>query len=895
VAKNPPDCNGVGNPISVLTGVKYQHETDYAHLTGLEFSRYYSSDSSHEGNDGLGDFEIGQNWRHSYSARVVRSVGNRYIGKDGNGLPIIGETATLLTRKGQRLEFYFDASNQNWSSDSDINGRLTGILEVDGSGHLQAIPGEYVMANGRRLKFDSQGRLSAIVTVQGQVTTLHYSLTNGALDRVSDAYGRSLTFSYNADQRVVAMTDQIGNQFRYSYDGNGNLAHVSMPDDTPGRGGSNPFGEDNPYRSYHYSADAALHQLVGITDENRERYATWVYDGNGRAISSSHGSPGSGIDRVTLDYTHSADATNPYVLQTNPLGKQARYRFEKYYGVMKVTGVDGLASSNCMADTAGRTYYPDFGWLQTSTDRKGNVTHYSYYTDATRYGLERKRTEAQGSPLERVVESDWYPSGLIKSRKLVGVSETSYTYTTGNRLASRTVRDLTTFTSPYSSYGKSRRWGFSYTYHDSARQRVATLRVDAPGGTGADEIYAYSDSGLLLSRRNALGQETQYYDHNAMGQAGRILDENGVETRLSYTARGWLQTQTVENGGEDSITHYRYDAVGQLVAVTLPNGVEQHYEYDDAHRLTAIVDSNSNRISFGMDKAGNIQIENIYDDSGNLLRSVARSFDELNRVLSSTSPANSTRSQYYGYDLNDNPDTTRLAGKPFVTRIHDALDRVKAVGHADGGSSSYSYDEQGHLASVTDQRGLVTHYQFDGLGNLMKLVSPDTGTTLYQSYDSAGNLLKKTDAKGNAVNYQYDALNRLISRSYASHPELDVAYSYDDTGLGGYPLGRLGGIFDSSGYQVYQYNALGLMSTRITVVNDQPYFWSYSYDPAGNLVSIRYPSGRNVDYQRNALGQIASVTTTGFLQLREWRQADTGARCCLCLASHPFFRWRCAV
>ena len=71
----------------------------------------------------------------------------------------------------------------------------------------------------------------------------------------------------------------------YGYDAAGRLTSVNYP--------------DNAVRTYHYEDINFVHALTGITDENGDRFATWSYDGAGRANSSQHAG---GAEAVTLYY-----------------------------------------------------------------------------------------------------------------------------------------------------------------------------------------------------------------------------------------------------------------------------------------------------------------------------------------------------------------------------------------------------------------------------------------------------------------------------------------------------------------------------------------------------------------------------------------------------------------
>ncbi len=75
---------------------------------------------------------------------------------------------------------------------------------------------------------------------------------------------------------------------------------------------------------------------------------------------------------------------------------------------------------------------------------------------------------------------------------------------------------------------------------------------------------------------------------------------------------------------------------------------------------------------------------------------------------------------------------------------------------------------------MTDPRGNVTTFTYDGLGNTTQISNPDTLTTTYK-FDSAGNLTKQTDARAVVTNYTYDALDRMLTRTYPADSSLNVS------------------------------------------------------------------------------------------------------------------------
>ena len=121
--------------------------------------------------------------------------------------------------------------------------------------------------------------------------------------------------------------------------------------------------------------------------------------------------------------------------------------------------------------------------------------------------------------------------------------------------------------------------------------------------------------------------------------------------------------------------------------------------------------------------------------------------------------------------------------------------------------------------------------------------SPDTGTTT-NTYDAAGNLLTQTDAKNQTTTYAYDALNRVTSITFQDGSKQTYAY---DQGTNG--VGRLTSITETDpASQVtdqiaYAYDQHGRVTSETRTINGVPYVTAYSYDSAGRMNGMTYPSG----------------------------------------------------
>jgi len=215
----------------------------------------------------------------------------------------------------------------------------------------------------------------------------------------------------------------------------------------------------------------------------------------------------------------------------------------------------------------------------------------------------------------------------------------------------------------------------------------------------------------------------------------------------------------------------------------------------------------------------------------------------------------------YEYDAQGNPTKTIVA--PGVTNFgfttqssYDALDRRKDTTDAKSGVTQFGYDGADRTVQITDPRNLVTQYPRNGLGDATSLVSPDTGTAT-NTYDAAGNLKTSTNSLGILATYTYDALNRLTNIAYSQSGQttLNYTWNYDQTGTGySNGIGRLTSTSHFWGSGQYTYDPQGRMLTdtqRVTSAGGGNQVAiaktvTYTYDAAGHITSILYPSGRKL-------------------------------------------------
>ena len=243
----------------------------------------------------------------------------------------------------------------------------------------------------------------------------------------------------------------------------------------------------------------------------------------------------------------------------------------------------------------------------------------------------------------------------------------------------------------------------------------------------------------------------------------------------------------------------------------------------------------------------------------------------------------------YEYDPQGNPTKTTQAPASLnysTTSTYDALGRRKDTTDAKSGVTQFGYDGQDRTVKVTDPRSLITQYPRNGLGDVNQLISPDTGTAGL-TYDAAGNLKTRTDSRGVLGTYGYDALNRLTSVAYTQSGQTTQTFgwTYDQTGTGfSYGIGRLTSTSFPTGSSQYAYDALGRVTTDTQRVNAATganasqisKAVGYTYDGAGHVTSITYPSGRVLTIAYTG-GQPTSVSLGSTVLMDQIKWEPSGA------------------
>ena len=841
----PGQCP-IGNPCDPTTGDKMQPEEDFD-LGWVSFTRYFHSMTSTP----MGGF--GDNWTHSHNLRLT-------AGKDPNSWD---DTIYVGLIEADGSQISFTQVGDAYESD-------------DGKGDRAVKDGQQwrLYRGDRVLRFDAEGRL---------------------LEQQFDD-GTSLTYGYDAKQRLATITHSTGRSLVLAYAGDGArdpIASISSAGQAIVTYGYTAGGQvetatyaNSLGRRYHYEDTRFPRYLTGVTTELGQRFSTFTYDDKGRVISSQHAG---GADGVTLSYP--AEGGTKF---TNPLGQVTELQLAAapFSGAPQKIG--GLTDTRGTVATTYNDEDSDFRRrVASTTDRNGIQTTHSYAeaVDAVTGALARTETitEAVGKPEQRVrtITTDVATGRVI--RTTIGNQETRIARNARLQPITVTVRDTAT--------NELRTTTFAYCEAadvSAANTTCPTLglpkSIDGPRTDVNDvvrfEYYGSDDStcattpalctyrkGDLRRTVNALGQAVEVLGYDPQGRLLSSVDANGVVTDYEYLPRGWLSAvkqRGADDGTEqdDRITKLNYYLTGLLETVRYPDSTSVNFNYDGAHRQTSVSNA-TGQVRYTLDNAGNRKVEEVRaDPTKPVKKTLSRVYNTFNQLTAvKDSAQNATQ---YDYDANGN---LKLVTDPLGRKTQYSYDPLKRVSQtlADSlglkAATKLKYNARDQVTQVTDPNNRVTTYAYNGFGNQTKLTSPDTGVTDF-TYNAAGLPATKKDANDStAQRYTYDALNRITAEFYTASGPADVEYNYDTVNANcaageNFAVGRLTAVRKNGTELKYCYDRFGRVMRKEQTIDTRTFTLRYTYTKTNQLSSITYPDGAIVDYVRGPDGNVSEVGVT---------------------------------
>jgi RHS repeat-associated protein len=901
--QTPTSCK----PVDMASGAEVYDNTDITlggdAPKGLAFARYYNS--------GLNKAKkkIGYGWMHNYDIYIDRhsdagpGLGKRQPvdaasmisalytmldiikNKDTDSTPkqdkILGWMVTSLTSKwavdqlistdtvdnavtvhlGSKVMEFIRLSDGTYSPPPGITTQL--IKNADGT---------YSMKErfGTKMDFNTNNTISQLTDVDGNAMTFTYS--SGKLTSVKDAFNRTLTFGYDASNRINKVTDSTGRFVSYGYDANKDMTTYT---DAEGK-----------IWSYGYDTE---HRLTSLENPLNITTATLEYDSLGR------------VNKQTFPRQSGTAAVHNFYFSgyrniEETGGGSTIYYFDEYGRNTKVE--DALGNKSTKA-------YDGQNHVIQTTDPRSNITSFQYdgnqnLTKVTNFlGKEVKYTyDSQFhltdtiDPLNHGSHTDYdaehHPTGT-KSCNYAGTACTPVTAGDGKEIKSSAMYYTNGLTETTTN----------------AKGTVAALTYDAYGnpdtakvGSHAAVDFTYDPIGRITSLTDQVSSTTSFvYDKRNLltkttdpllkdtiltyDNAGRLVsrkDRNNQTINYSYTPTNKPDTITYPDvstvhftydqydqltGMQEAIGNsiYGHDAVGRLISQTDGNGFAVAYVYDAAGNLTELTYPGNKKVIYTYDELNRLKTVKIdwlspkpvatyyYDDAGRLDYLVNfngtitdYSYDNANRLtaLDNKKSDNTTILAGYSFTLDANGNRTQVTQNEPLTSTPNTANvsygyNTKKNRLLTAGADSFGYDNEGQLATKAS-----TTYTFDYEHRLKSIA----GTTTFY-YDGSGKRVKAVRG-GAETRYVYDAGGNLLAEANSSN----VISKYFIHGLG-----LMAMVTPANAVYTYHFNAVG--STIAMIDSSQAMVNKYAYDAFGNIAGN---SIENVPQPFKFVGQYGVMT-----------------------------------
>jgi RHS repeat-associated protein len=467
-------------------------------------------------------------------------------------------------------------------------------------------------------------------------------------------------------------------------------------------------------------------------------------------------------------------------------------------------------------------------------------------------------------------------------------------YTRNNLVDMKTFDDGSYIEYDYDARGNKIQ---QYRYEDGSGQDWYTLfEYDSMDRLTETEWLDYDDSTVIKRIVNDYYGTGKKRTQQFCGWGGAVQKE----TEYDYDILGRLTDVIVAPDSLTLTTGYEYDAAGNRVGATDPNGNTVYTLYDNANRrilqsfaLPAGEDPNQVKVSKEYYYYENNQLRDVnsYDYDGDLLSHSGYEYDSRGRVTKVIQDINDTTQAITTYDYNDtgiiydsneyNIKVTDAEGKQTFIKLDEFSNRTRIL-HPSGNYEQMEYNPDGTLATKAvwdsnDTKHWINYY-YDGYGRLADVNYPDGGNVHY-SYDGFGRKILVEDNRVSEYNiggsgqiaYEYDPLERVVS--ITDHDDYETTYEYQADG-------------QKSGIKVYQpddtliydvyytYDSAGrLRYVREPLSGSGPvdgYIAEFDYDDNGNRSGLTYyrtgslmGSTVRMDYSYDADNHLTGFTTTG--------------------------------
>ena len=535
-------------------------------------------------------------------------------------------------------------------------------------------------------------------------------------------------------------------------------------------------GTEKVLSCYEYETTAGSHVFGALTleSDNREIFTLYFYDEtNGRLLAVVNADEGTGTC-----YTYDAIGN-----VTSVLPSTYSYSSSTYSPVINSNEVNytynaaNLLESINTNSTEYRFYYDGFGNTDKVTIGGNEIVSYEYNSyNGKLHTINYKNGFSVNYVYDELdrIEEVWYNDNGVETKafeyhytaygqmsnfvNLLDGTGIYYKYDDSNRLISYVEYNTDDMVNEFSS---------SIFYDEKSRPFSVSYAMDYYAGESALQswiwyYYNYNEFDGTLKEYSVTTNTTGgsiKYSYDGFKRVNQktynfYLSNNssiGYTNTLNYTfvnsewfdeqTSSLVHTVTSKVGNYAAVTYtYEYDYNGNVTKITLSNGVEYRYVYDDLGQL--IREDNA---------ATNKTYVYTYDDAGNIL---TKSIYALTAEGVNPTSAQSTYS--YGYD--DESWGDKLTSYRGVSFTYDEIGNP--LTYYNGKHYSLTWENGRQLSSIQLRGTIYFEYNDEGIR------TSKTSYDVEHKYHLNGSLIMSEEWGDNLVLYLYDADGSPIGMQY---------------------------------------------------------------------------------------------------------------------------------
>lgn len=497
---------------------------------------------------------------------------------------------------------------------------------------------------------------------------------------------------------------------------------------------------------------------------------------------------------------------------------------------------DANGYEEAITDPNGRRveYTHDVLGNKTSETTGGDTTLYDYNSQDQVKSI----TDAQGN----VTQYEYDSMGKITKTIDANNHSTTYEYNEMGKLTQITDASGQLLKYGYNILGNPTRiekpTGDKVEYDYDAVGRIKTITINGV----PSYAYEYDENGNVTKETNLVTNQSLSYTHDKNNRLISKTEPNGQKTEYSYDKNGNI-TQTKITSGTQIITQdHTFNELNLTTKVTENGDVRAQASYEERNGLSSLKKGDQTITLYEYDGSGAISRLLIHDDTGNVIRNYAYSYDTKGRVQSVTIGQGTIR---YSYDSLDQLIKEEYPDGTIIAYTYDKMGNRLTKTTTKSGTSqtiNYTYNEVNELTTVD---GVA--YTYDQTGNLTK-----DDKFIYE-YDGDNRLSAVKDFSGNTVasfTYLANGLRKTMTTDQGT-----ITFHYD-------PNQRISYETDQNGNVVASYTYIGDVHTPVSMTRNGQIFY-FQTNGHGDVVAVTDASGNEVaSYEYDAFGNVTKETGT---------------------------------